>query len=227
MKSWILAILLVAVGILAYQRTSYILHKPPKTNKQKLANEIRHKVALQVKQETGLRPVGTMGQMLHEIQKLGLSFYYYQPVDIVEGRKLLIKAVDTMLQEINSDTRIHPYLIRYPFMPRNVEMTIFLRNPDGRDVAPGTLRIIEAIDGCFCYQIDNPKTNRFTTIYKETYEEALQRLADPSLPLVGFQPDREISPEELARLRKGISFVGDDGAIWHLGENGSWVKAQK
>ena len=223
MKLWTL-FLAAAIGIMACSRS---LNDPAGDEKQKLANEVRRKVATQLKQETKLRPCGTIGQMMNEIQILGLSFYYYQTVDIVEGRKLLIKAVDTMIQEVNKKTQMHPYLAHYPFRPENVEVQIFFRNPDGSDVAPGTLRVIDAQEGVFRYDIHHPTKSGFITVYKETYDEALQRVADTTLPLVPFQPDPEISPEALAKLRKGVSFVSDDGAIWKLGEDFCWMKAPR
>lgn len=219
-----LALFLLAMCITACSKSNSTLNDPKSIEKERLADLVIRKTATKLKKETNMRPCGTMGQMLNEIQKLGLSFYYYQPTDIVEARKLLVKSVDAMLQEVNQETKIHPFLIRYPFMPRNIEIEIFLRNPDGKDVKPGTLYVISASDGNLVYQIDHPQTKKLTTIYKETFEEAKQRVADPSLPLVHFQPDPEISPEKLAQIHKGISFVGDDGVIWLMNEKGEWVK---
>ncbi len=191
--------------------------------KERLADTILQKVAAKLKREAKLCPIGTMGQMLHDVERLGLSFYYYKPIDIVEGRKLLVQAVNAMLNEINQEKRIHPYLCRHPFLPRNIQIEIFLRSPEGRDVPEGTLYVIEAKEGFLCYDIHHPTKNGFITVYKETFDEALQRLVDPSLPLVPFKPDPEISQEELRSLRKSISLVPEDGSIWHLGENGSWI----
>jgi len=201
---------------------------PPRTSiseKQKLANEVRRKAATKIKKETQLSPCGTMGQMLNEIQKLGLSFQYNQPIDIVEGRRLLIQAVNTMLDEVNQEERIHSYLIRYPFRPQNIRIAIFLSSDDGGDVECGALSVIKFEDGALEYKIDTPEKIKFITVYKETYEEALERIKDPSLPLVPFQPDPKLSKEDLTTLRKGISFVADDGTIHHLDENGCWVKS--
>ena len=191
--------------------------------KERLAHKILHKVAAQLKEKTGLRPIGTIGQMLHDVERLGLSFTCYKPIDIVEARKLLVQAVNAMLDEINQEKQIRPYLCRYPFLPRNIEIEILLRNPDGTGVAPGNLWMVQAEGGCLEYRVDSPSTKRLVTIYKETFNEALERLADPSLPLAAFEPDPPVSQEELKRLRKGISLVSEDGSIWHLGENGSWI----
>lgn len=224
MRWGFLAVLLFALSTTTCSKSASPLKDPKGIEKERLAEVVLRKAATKLKQECTLRPCGTIGQMLNEIQILGLSFYYYQSVDIAEGRKLLIKSIDTMLQEVNQETKIHPYLIRYPFKPRNVEIQIFLRSPDGRDVAPGALWVIGASEGNLVYEIEHPETKRLTTVYRETYDEALQRIVDPNLPLVNFQPDPEISPEKRAQLRKGISFVSDDGVIWHLGEDGGWIK---
>ncbi len=218
-----LSVLLLAILMMACSQTL-----PPDlrvSEKQKLANEVRRKVAKQMKQEANLRPCGTMGQMMNEIEVLGLSFFYFQPVDIAEGRKLAVQAVEAMLKEINQEPRIRPYLVRYPFQPRNVQITIHLRNPDNSEPPQEALQVVRASEGMLRYKIDDSTRNGLITIYKETYQEALDRLADTSLPLVPFEPDRKkLSPEEWARLRRNIGFVSDDGSIYHLGENGSWIK---
>ena len=223
MRSWI-AVIILLLGTIACGRPRSAEDRAG-IEKEKIANEVIRKVATQLKKETKLSPCGTMGQMLNEIQKLGLTFYSYEPLDIVEGRKLLVKSVDAFLQEVNKETRIHPYLIRYPFAPRNIEIRILVRSPDGKDVSPGALWGMQASDGDLFYKIDNPETNSLVIIYQETYNEALQRIEDPSLPPVPFEPDsKKISAEELSRLRKGISFVDNDGVIWRLDENGCWIK---
>jgi hypothetical protein len=225
MKMWTI-ILTVIMGATACQKTNHSLEKQPCNDKQTLANQVRRKAASRLKEELKLRPCGTIGQMLHEIQILGLTFYCYQPVDILEGRKLLVKAIDTMLEEVNNESQIHPYLVRCPFKPRNVEIQIFLWNPDGREVSFGSLCILEAEGGMLRYLIDVPeKANGITTVYQETYEEAIQRLADPILPPVPYKPDsRKITSQDLIKLRNSVSFVDSNGSIWHLDENGCWAK---
>lgn len=221
--------ILVALTVTACEKSGGAIDRRSRIfEKQDLADEVRGKVARQLKKELDLRPAGTIGQMHYEIQILGLSFNYYHPVDIAEGRKLLVRAVEVMMQEVNTREKIRPYLIRYPFAPRNVEIHIILYNSDGRNVAPGSLWGMEASEGFLSYTIEHPETQRLITIYQETYEEALQRIADPTLPLVPFQPeDATLAPEELSKLRKSIRFVDNNGVIKHLGEDGRWIPAPR
>lgn len=144
--------------------------------KQRLANEVRNQAAIKIAKETYLVPYGTMGQMMYDIQKLGLAFLCYQDIELTHARELLVDAVDSMVGEINANEKIRPYLFNYPFKASNIEIRIFLRNPDGSDVSPGKLSVIEAIDGILEYRIDNSQTNLFTLIQAETYEEAKGKL---------------------------------------------------
>lgn len=219
MKFWIIILIIV---ITACNRSNYTLPE-----KEKLADKILHRVALQMKQEAELRTCGTMGQMLNEIQKLGLSFCYFNPVDIAKGRKLLIRAAEALMKEMNEDERIRPYLSRHPVRPWNIEIIIFLQNSDNSEFPPGSLIIISITDGILKYKIDHPNKMELITVYKETYQEALDRIADPTLPLAQFEPDFKLSPEELARLRKNIRYLSNEGRIYHLGENGAWVENSK
>lgn len=228
MKQSNLLILLLTLSIISCTQHPTAYEKAQAANKkQNIANEIRQKVASRLKKELDLDPSGTMGQMLNEIEKLGLSFCYYQPIEIAEGRKLLVKAVDSMLEEINKEPRVQPYLVRQPFIPRNIEIEIFLRNPDGNFVSEGALNIIEAVDGIFRYKIHHPTEHGFITVYQETYEEAVARIADPSLPPVPSKLKKTATEKEWEKVREGVSFIGNDGAIWKLDEKGNWVKQPK
>ena len=61
---------------------------------------------------------------------------------------------------------------------KNIQIRIFLRNPDGSNPISGRLSVISSVDGILEYDIRDPKTDRLKTILEETYEEAHQKLAD-------------------------------------------------
>jgi len=144
------------------------------SEKQKLVNEIRKNVAQDIKMKLNLSPCGTGGQMMHQIEMLALAFNYYQPITIEEGRNLLITSIDIFVKAVNDDERIRPYLANYPFEPKNVQIRIFLRNPNGSNPGPGEFAVISSIDGILEYDVNDPKNPLFTTIHKESYQEALQ-----------------------------------------------------
>ena len=143
-------------------------------NDEKIANELMKNVAQELNTKLNLYPCGTGGRMMHEIKMLALAFDYYQPITIEEGRNLLITSIDIFVKAVNDDERIRPYLANYPFEPKNVQIRIFLRNPNGSNPGPGEFAVISSIDGILEYDVNDPKNPLFTTIHKESYQEALQ-----------------------------------------------------
>lgn len=143
--------------------------------RESLCNTILSRVAAQLKKEKKLSPIGFGGQTSSGVVMLALSFINYHPLDIEEGRKLLIYCTDIFVDAVNKEERIHRYLKNYPFTPKNVEVAIFLRNSDGSTITSG-LRIISADNGFLEYEVDNPDGPLPKTVLKETYQEALQKI---------------------------------------------------
>ena len=141
-----------------------------------IVNEIIAKTARHLKKEKGLQPCGTGAQMMDEVKMLALSFDYNKPLEIEEGRKLIVYAVETFVSMINSDERIHPYLYNYPFEPKNVEVAIFIKNPDRSSIEPEKLCLISVIKGILEYDVHDAKTSHLKTIYEETFVEAQKKM---------------------------------------------------
>ena len=133
---------------------------------------------------------------MHEVHMLALSFEYPHLINVCEGRELLIAAVETLLSTVNTNEKIRPYLIRYPFQPKNIEIRIFLRNPDRSEIAPGNLCIVSALGGTLEYDIHDPTTAHLVTAYEETYQEALDKLAVNSTEPQQLLPPPEKPPRE-------------------------------
>ena len=150
----------------------------PYSEKEQLADQILARAAFKLREEKGLILCGTGGGMLDQVRMLALSFDYPDEVTIQEGRKLLIAAVQTLLAEINANELIRPYLQNYPFESTNIEIRIFLKNPEPPNFEENSLHVLSVIDGIFNYytKIPEKKFGRFKKIYKETYTEALQEL---------------------------------------------------
>ena len=168
----------IAISLTVFLITSCNLNNTHKIkNDQRLASELRKKAAGEIKKQLGLYPMGTMGQMMYEIEKLGLAFQCYKPLTIEEGREYLIKSTEIFLDIINSDERIRPYLCNFPFTAKNIWISISIKNPDRSDMRTGQLVILTSSDGILTYDVNNPfKSKRLLTVYEESFTDALKRI---------------------------------------------------
>ena len=109
---------------------------------------------------------------MDQIRMLALSFNYYDEIDIDQARELLVVAGTKFLSTINSNEKLRPFLKNTPFTTENIEIRIFVQKPNGKEPDQGKLTVLSMVDGILSYKVDNPETNRFRTILKETFEEA-------------------------------------------------------
>lgn len=143
-------------------------------NYEKFAHKITIKTAQKLRDEKGLYLIGTGGQMMDDIQMMYMGFQYFKPINVESGRDLLVCSIQLYLNEINQNEKVNPYLHSYPFTVKNVEIRIWIRNPDGSKVSSDELRYISAIDGILSYYMDGTEEYSRETVHEETYEEALQ-----------------------------------------------------
>lgn len=145
------------------------------SEKVKIASEVRSQAAKKLEDEMGLIPFGFGGQMMDQIKMLALVFQYRHAIDIKEGRRILIQAANKFIAEINSNEKVRQYLSNYPFEPKNIQIKIFLKKPDGSSVDRGELALIILRDGALQFKFDDSDDSFFRT-YEESYEEALEKL---------------------------------------------------
>jgi len=151
---------------------SYSRH--PLEDDEKLVNLITAKTAKKLENEKSLILIGTGGSMMDDIKMLMMGFEYRKAVNIAMARKLLIDSVEEYLSEINANEVIRAHLHNYPFTSKNIEIVIYIRNPDGSKVALDEFKVISALEGKMFYYVDCPEKHTLKAVYEETYEEALQ-----------------------------------------------------
>jgi len=152
-----------------------IFHSPDSL----LVDQISGEVFKQLLREKNLIPIECGGRMMNQITLLHWGFDYRKEIDIPEARELLITVTDRFLQAFNENEHIRPYLATYPFTAENVEVRIFLQNPNGSLLRPGILHVVANIEGELDYLIENPETERLQTILMESYAEAKAKLNVP------------------------------------------------
>lgn len=145
------------------------------SNYEKMADKITMKTAQKLEKERNLVLIGIGGGMMRNIRMMAMSFVYKHEISVGEGRSLLIAALEEYINAVNSNEEIRPYLVNYPFDPKNIEIRIFIHNPDNSPVAEGKISVISAIKGILEYDAD--EGNGYKNIHRETYEEAIEKIA--------------------------------------------------
>jgi hypothetical protein len=105
--------------------------------------------------------------------KIGMSFRIFRVLNKEEGRKMLVDATEMLLNEINSDPKLQPFLLNHPFTPNNVEMTIYVFQPDGNPVYKPDILIFSARKGKVTYDTKNPEKKYDYNVEEESYQDAL------------------------------------------------------
>ena len=77
--------------------------------------------------------------------------------------------------QVNSDKKIQQFLAKAPFTIKDVQITIFNRDSEGRRVYDPEILVAEISDGILTYRtVEVGKSPAFKNRYSETYEEALK-----------------------------------------------------
>ena len=174
----------------------------------KTAHAITANTAKKLEEQKKLYLIGTGGGMMHDIRMMAMGFQFFHEVDLKEARELVVYAVREYLSDINNNEEVRPYLRNYPFTAKNVEIQIWIYNPDGSDPSLEKIYYISAINGVLTYYLDLPKTYSRKAICKETYEEALQKITLN-------QGSEDVSQTEVRKANEEatiIEVVAKDGA---------------
>src|ERR1700733_11727937 len=108
-------------------------------------------------------------------KKIGLLFNKFGKLSKDEGRKVTIDCMNVLLNEINSDPKLQPFLINKPFTFFNVEIMIIVFTSEGKDIFYPDIRVFSAFGGKIQYFTKSPdhKYNYYTR-EEETFEEAVR-----------------------------------------------------
>ena len=145
------------------------------SEKVRIASKVRSEAAKKIQNELGLIPCGFGGGMMHKIRNLHLAFFYYEPLDLKNSRKMLIQAANIFLNEINSNEKIRPYLCEYPFLPKDISLLIVLQKSDGSKVDKGDLTLVSISDGIVEFKLLESEYS-LHVLHEESYEEAIEKL---------------------------------------------------
>ena len=144
-------------------------------NYERIADGITAKIAQKMKKEKALQCIGTGGGMMSNIQRMAISFQFFHEVDLDEARELIVTTTSEYLKAINGSKEVRPYLENYPFGLENVEVMIWIKEPDGHDVPFDQIAQVTLARGMISYySYKYDPGNSYQTLHRESYDEALK-----------------------------------------------------
>ena len=145
---------------------------------EQLVNSTLAKTARAIKKKHRINPCGQGASMPGgPIQKLALCFDTKDQFTKEELRKLLVKIAQYLLNEINENSDIQPFLKYRPFTIENVQIIIYNHDKNGRSLHDPEISTAQISQGHLIYRtIDPDDSFKFKNEFEESYEDALKAL---------------------------------------------------
>ncbi|KAF3362705.1 hypothetical protein PHSC3_000692 [Chlamydiales bacterium STE3] len=123
-----------------------------------------------------LRPSGSGASMPGgPIRKLNLAFDMEGPMPKKTLRKLLLAISQDLVQLVNANEEIQPFLFEKPFTVKNVQIILYVNGKDFRKIYDPEICAAQILGGNLNYRTFDPdKKYGYKQDIKETYEEALE-----------------------------------------------------
>lgn len=118
--------------------------------------------------------IGSGGAMMKNIKHAYLCFRLNGAVDVEKARALYIEFVKNLLEQLNSDEQVRPYLETYPFTEKeiSIQLTFYLKGnkrPSEQNIA-----LVSMGSGVIRYNVFDPKLDNYRIVYTEPYNKALE-----------------------------------------------------
>lgn len=131
---------------------------------------------------------GQGGGFMDQINEISLTFYIQKEMRVKEMRELIINLSCDFLKQINSNDEIRQYLAEYPFTSKRLDLAVAIFNSKKTYITnPGNTKEKLALGVLnkdnICYTIKNEEEQFLQKVYKETFEEALEKVQEPQTQL--------------------------------------------
>ena len=134
-------------------------------------NDIVNSFEKEMKDQFGLMCTSLGGGMHYEIEEIGIGFLLQQQTSIEEARELEIRATERLVELINVNESIKPYLRDPPWNQNRARVVIAFRDEYGEDYPEGIRLILQAKNQIFYFGPEK-FPNDIDHLKEEPYAEA-------------------------------------------------------
>lgn len=141
-------------------------------------NQILNQATTIIKQKHDLYPCGTIIAMPDGVVKeLGLCFTTHEKLSEEQLRSLVIDCATELLNQINNNPNIQPFLVKRPFTIKETQIIIYNENKDRRiEIYYPDTSSIQILKGILSIRKQSPESKKIEYFLEETYEEAMEKL---------------------------------------------------
>lgn len=111
-----------------------------------------------------------------KLEKIALMFDYFDTLDLMTARKMILGITTRFLQEINKQDKLKCFFENFPLSLDNISIQIRMRNEHCGFVYPvlGNIASISIDSGFITYGTMNSYTYKIDTLRRESYDQAVQ-----------------------------------------------------
>ena len=140
----------------------------------RMASHIERQVSQELREHYNLFQIGTGGGMMDAINYMAMMFNFYDEVDMNTARELSIAAGTKLLNALNDNEEIRPYLRYYPFRIEDIGIKIFFKKADHYDVDVGRISACSLHRGIIDFFEKVEERFKINCIKEEPFAEAYQ-----------------------------------------------------
>ncbi len=144
------------------------------SNDQSIAHSVMHSFGEQQTKTNGLTLLGLGGSFYDKVSILDLHFYSDRALTVEQVRGLYISSTQQLLQMVNTNCKIRPYLRNYPFNENNLKFSISFYSKDNGFLEYPAVAHVFLLNGKISYNYYNNKEQKFIDGPIESYADALK-----------------------------------------------------
>lgn len=164
-------ILVISIAILAMSFSFF-----RKKDYSDLASEIRNKTGKALAKKHRMDVIAVGGGMMDNVYNIALSFQIYRIINQDEARYIIVDCVEELLKAFNENEAIRPHLANFPFVPSNLDLSIFVWDSTRGDVYYPNFCVVGVDSEDFVsFKWENQQGQRLKPIM-EPYQEALLKV---------------------------------------------------
>jgi len=139
-----------------------------------LADEISYSLITDISKKYPMHYYCASGQLMTNVNTMSVDVGIVKLCNVEEARKLVVNYAEEYLYRINHNEKIRPYLTKYPFTYKEIDLLFGFFDKDQKRPDPNYVVMVSLLNGDLYYYKKNPSSPRHDFIHKEPYEEALK-----------------------------------------------------